>query len=166
MFCRSFRLEDGTGPQLYAADVVYAVTALLEAPPAVRPEDAALPDDKADHFWCAITLILTGHMSRLQLLHHLPAMWWLQPFLETLIAEQGCDRRATSVSCCRNHSAKRTAVHKISRKGHFSAEAHPLSQADSQLVLATLSDCNVDEVDGPLGAIRGNEGRLVADPSC
>lgn len=50
--CRSFRLEDGTGPQLYAADVVYAVTALLEAPPAVRPGDAAQPDDKADHFWC------------------------------------------------------------------------------------------------------------------
>jgi len=57
MHCRSFRLEDGTGPQLYAADVVYAVTALLEAPPAVRPGDAALPDGKADHFWCAITLI-------------------------------------------------------------------------------------------------------------
>ena len=50
--CRSFRLEDGTGPQLYAADVVYAVTALLEAPPAVRLGDAAQPDDKADHFWC------------------------------------------------------------------------------------------------------------------
>ena len=49
--CRSFRLEDGTGPQLYAADVVYAVTALLEAPPALQPGDAAAPDDKADHFW-------------------------------------------------------------------------------------------------------------------
>ena len=57
--CRSFRLEDGTGPQLYAADVVYAVTALLEAPPAVRPGDTAPADDKADHFWCACRLINT-----------------------------------------------------------------------------------------------------------
>ena len=56
---RSFRLEDGTGPQLYAADVVYAVTALLEAPPAVRPGDTAPADDKADHFWCACRLIST-----------------------------------------------------------------------------------------------------------
>lgn len=54
MHCRSFRLEDGTGPQLYAADVVYAVTALLEAPPAVRPGDTAPPDDKADHFWWVV----------------------------------------------------------------------------------------------------------------
>ena len=57
--CRSFRLEDGTGPQLYAADVVYAVTALLEAPPAVRPGDTAPADDKADHFWCACTPLST-----------------------------------------------------------------------------------------------------------
>ena len=51
--CRSFRQTWGSNAPLYAADVVYAATALLEAPPVSRPGEAARAEDKSDQFWCA-----------------------------------------------------------------------------------------------------------------
>ena len=50
---RSFRLAWGTNAPLYAADVVLAATALLEAPPATRAGEGAVRDDRSDCIWCA-----------------------------------------------------------------------------------------------------------------
>ena len=53
---RSFRQAWGSNAPLYATDVVYAATALLEAPAHVRPGESAPREDKADQFWCARAL--------------------------------------------------------------------------------------------------------------
>ncbi len=50
---RSFRLAWGTNAPLYAADVVLAATALLEAPPATRAGEGTVRDDRSDCIWCA-----------------------------------------------------------------------------------------------------------------
>ncbi len=52
--CRSFRLAWGTNAPLYAADVVLAATALLEAPPAMRAGETSARDDRSDCIWCAL----------------------------------------------------------------------------------------------------------------
>ena len=70
---RSFKQQWGSNLPLYAADVVHAATALLEAPSLVRTGEAAGPrDDKSDQFWCARTTLnplLSGVAP------HVPAMW-------------------------------------------------------------------------------------------
>ncbi|EIE25746.1 CDC45-like protein [Coccomyxa subellipsoidea C-169] len=45
---KSFRLAWGTNAPLYAADVVLAATALLEAPPAIRAGETSARDDRSD----------------------------------------------------------------------------------------------------------------------
>ncbi|CAL8469810.1 g9352 [Coccomyxa elongata] len=50
---KSFRLAWGTNAPLYAADVVLAATALLEAPPATRAGEGAVRDDRSDCIWMA-----------------------------------------------------------------------------------------------------------------
>ena len=61
--CRSFRLAWGTNAPLYAADVVLAATALLEAPPATRAGETSARDDRSDCIWCASLYLSTcaGH---------------------------------------------------------------------------------------------------------
>ncbi|KAK9915926.1 hypothetical protein WJX75_006090 [Coccomyxa subellipsoidea] len=50
---KSFRLSWGTNAPLYAADVVLAVTALLEAPPAAHTGETSAREDRSNCIWMA-----------------------------------------------------------------------------------------------------------------